>query len=192
LAPPKKKKVVPLFSIIVRRQYGLRIVVIFHPNPRATHSTSPPHPRYLLLFFSPLFHSIPTAGGSGMGGDTAVGCLQLMSPPPGDRNDKRKVSFATVSKRGGGSTVKSKRRRRSSTAPQCGDFGYLPVEVSGAIIPSHSRHLSSFPRRVLPPFFFLRDEGKINTTTTTTTATTTTTTTGTGTTTTGNTTTTRK
>lgn len=64
-------------------------------------------------------------------GDSALGCLQLFSPPPGGNaiENKRKVSFATVTKRAGSSAVKSKRRRRSSMAPHCGDFGFLPVEV---------------------------------------------------------------
>ena len=41
------------------------------------------------------------------------------------------MSFAAAgaSRRGERSTVKSKRRRRSSAAPECGDLGYLPVEL---------------------------------------------------------------
>ena len=60
--------------------------------------------------------------------NTAAGCLHMLSPPPGgDREGKRKLSFAP--RRGERSTVKSKRRRRSSAAPECGDLGVLPVEL---------------------------------------------------------------
>ena len=56
----------------------------------------------------------------------------MLSPTPGgEREGKRKMSFAAAgaSRRGERSTVKSKRRRRSSAAPECGDLGYLPVEL---------------------------------------------------------------
>ena len=85
--------------------------------------------------------------------NTAAGCLHVCVSPLPDAKGKRKISFATVSKRAGGSfrddpsaksgplfdrvgapeTVSSKKhkRRRASAppAPECGSLGVLPVEM---------------------------------------------------------------
>ena len=83
--------------------------------------------------------------------NTAAGCLHVCLSPLPDAKGKRKMSFATVSKRGcgilpndpsaktdaretrdgvGADTVSSKKhKRRRSSAPECGALGVLPVEM---------------------------------------------------------------
>ena len=85
--------------------------------------------------------------------NTAAGCLHVCVSPLPDAKRKRKISFATVSKRAGGSfrddpsaksgplfdrvgapeTVSSKKHKRrraeAPPAPECGSLGVLPVEM---------------------------------------------------------------
>ena len=82
--------------------------------------------------------------------NTAAGCLHVCLSPLPDAKGKRKISFATVSKRAGGflptepsvktngaaaervgaDTVSSKKhKRRRSSAPECGALGALPLEM---------------------------------------------------------------
>ena len=85
--------------------------------------------------------------------NTAAGCLHVCVSPLQDKG-KRKISFATVSKRQGnlehpqhlltephtekdpGATVNSKKakKRRVSAIPECGNLGVLPVEILEVVL----------------------------------------------------------
>ena len=115
----------------------------------------------LTTILLPLALLVRAAASSASIVDSAVGCMQLLSPQPGPNENKRKVSFATVTKHGGCSTVKSKRRRRSSATLQCGDFACLPVEVRlvpESILRSPGASLETF-FPLFPPTDGTRPEG---------------------------------